>query len=149
MDRGSRRRQAGALATPPVGGVPATPRVLVADDNKPLLDRVVSLLSREFDVVGTVRDGAELVAAEASLHPDVLVIDISMPLMSGLEAATQIRRGGSKVPMVYLTAHGERELLEAAWDTGALGYVTKSCVAVDLVPAIRAALEGRRYISVR
>lgn len=122
-------------------------RVLVADDHQSLLDRVVSILDGEFAVVGTVHDGAALVAAEAQLTPDVLVIDISMPVMSGLEAASTIRRRGSRAAVVCLTAHHEREIVEAAWRAGVLGYVTKTSLAQDLVLAVRAALAGRRFVS--
>ena len=92
-------------------------------------------------------NGAELVDAVTSLQPDVLVTDIYMPVMNGLEAAVQLRGHGSQVAVVYITAHHERELLEAARSTGALGYVTKPSLARDLVPAIRAALEGRQFVS--
>jgi len=123
-------------------------RVLVADDHQTLLDRVVKTLANEFCVVAAVTDGEQLIAAEAELHPDVLVVDVSMPRMSGLEAAACIRRRGSQVPVVCLTAFEETEMIEAAWEAGALGYVTKVSLAVDLVPAVRAALDGRRFVSV-
>ena len=122
-------------------------RVVVADDHQPLLDRVVRTLAGEFSVIATVRDGEQLVAAEAALHPDVLVIDVSMPGMSGLEAAACIRRRGSQAAVVCLTAFDESEMLEAALEAGALGYVTKTSLAADLVPAVRAALAGRRFVS--
>jgi DNA-binding NarL/FixJ family response regulator len=122
-------------------------RVLVADDHQSLLDRVVSILDDEYDIVGTVTDGAALVKAEADLSPDVVVIDISMPGMSGLEAASCIRRRGSHAVVVCLTAHQEPEIVEAALRTGVLGYVTKTSLAQDLLPAVRCALDGRRFIS--
>ncbi len=122
-------------------------RVLVADDHQSLLDRVVSILDGEFSVIGTVRDGTSLVEAEAELTPDVLVIDISMPGMSGLEAASCIRRRGSRAAVVCLTAHQEPEVVEAAWRAGALGYVSKTSLAHDLLPAVRAALKGHRFLS--
>ena len=121
--------------------------MLVADDFQPFLERIVDLLSHEFCVVGAVTNGAELVDAVTSLQPDVLVTDIYMPVMNGLEAAVQLRGHGSQVAVVYITAHHERELLEAARSTGALGYVTKPSLARDLVPAIRAALAGRQFVS--
>lgn len=121
--------------------------MLVADDSPPFLERIVDLLSREFCVVGAVTNGAELVDAVTSLQPDVLVTDIYMPVMNGLEAAVQLRGHGSQVAIVYMTAHHERELLEAARLTGALGYVTKPSLARDLAPAIRAALAGRQFVS--
>jgi|KBSSwiS6_1023812.scaffolds.fasta_scaffold34944_1 DNA-binding NarL/FixJ family response regulator len=122
-------------------------RVLVADDHQFLLDRVVAILAHEFTVIGTVPDGIQLLAAEAALHPDVVVVDISMPGMTGIEAMERIRRRGSHAALVCLTAHDEDEVLEAALEAGALGYVNKTCVAHDLVPAIHAAVEGRRVIS--
>jgi DNA-binding NarL/FixJ family response regulator len=122
-------------------------RVLVADDHPALLDRVVTILAAEFSVIGTVNDGAQLVAAEAALQPDVLVVDIWMPGMSGLEAAAQIRSRGSHVPVVCLSACSVSDMLEAAWDAGASAYVHKAAIARDLVPAVRAALEGRRFVS--
>ena len=121
--------------------------MLVADDSPPFLERIVDLLSREFCVVGAVTNGAELVDAVTSLQPDVLVTDIYMPVMNGLEAAVQLRGDGSQVAIVYMTAHHERELLEAARLTGALGYVTKPSLARDLAPAIRAALAVRQFVS--
>jgi DNA-binding NarL/FixJ family response regulator len=124
------------------------PRVLVADDHPQLRDRVVSLLADQFTVVGTVSNGRELIDAEATLRPDVVVVDISMPGMSGLEATGRMRRRGSQVAVVYLTAHHEDDLLEAAWQAGALGFVTKTAIVRDLVPAVRAALEGRRFPAV-
>ena len=122
-------------------------RVLVADDHQPLLDRVVKTLAHDFCVVATVTDGEQLVAAEAALHPDVVVVDVCMPGMSGLEAAACLRRRGSQVPVVCLTAYEDPEIIEAAWEAGALGYVTKASLAADLVPAVRAALAGRRFVS--
>ena len=122
-------------------------RVLVADDHQLVLDRVVKTLAAEFSVVAAVGDGRQLIDAEAALHPDVIVMDLSMPVMSGLEAADCIRRRGSQVPVVCLTAHEEADMIAAAWEAGALGYVAKASLASDLVPAVRAALEGRRFVS--
>lgn len=122
-------------------------RVLVADDFPPFLERIVELLSRDFRVVGAVTTGAELVDAVTSLQPDVVLADIYMPVMTGLEAAVLIRRRGLQVPIVYMTAHHDQELIEAVRITGALGYVAKPHLAHDLAPAIRAALEGRRFVS--
>ena len=122
-------------------------RVLVADDHQSLLDRVVSILHDEYEIVGTVTDGTALVKAEADLSPDVVVIDISMPGMSGLEAASCIRRRGSHAAVVCLTAHQEPEIVEAALRSGVLGYVTKTSLAQDLLPAVRSVLGGRRFVS--
>ena len=128
-------------------GPPPRPRVLVADDHQDILDRVVAALSKDFTVVGTVMDGEALVSAEAALRPDVLVVDVCMPRMGGLEAAEEIRRRGSDVPVVCVSAYAERDVFEAATAVGALGYVAKASLLQDLVPALRAALEGRAYVS--
>jgi DNA-binding NarL/FixJ family response regulator len=122
-------------------------RVLIADDHQELLERVAAILASEFTVVGAVTDGAQLVAAQATLNPDVMIVDLCMPRMNGLEAATRIRRGGSEAPIVILTAYSEPEGVEAAVAAGALGYVTKESLAHDLLPAIRAALAGRPFVS--
>ena len=122
-------------------------RVVVADDHPSLLERVVKTLASEFSVVAAVSDGEQAVAKEAELLPDVMVIDVCMPRMSGLEATARIRRRGSQVPVVCLTAYPESEMLDAAWEAGALGYVAKGSMASDLVPAVRAALAGHRFVS--
>ena len=121
--------------------------MLIADDHQDILNRVAATLSGEFAVIGAVTDGAQLVAAQATLAPDVMVVDLCMPTMNGLEATTSIRRGGSLTPIVILTAYREPEAVDAAVAAGALGYVVKSALARDLVPAIRAALEGRAFVS--
>ena len=128
---------------------PAAPRarVLIADDHRAILARVAEMLDQDFCVIGAVTDGAQLLTAEAALHPDVLVVDISMPVMGGIEAAGRLRQRGSRVPVVCLTANAQPDLVEAAWEAGALGFVAKISMARDLVPAIRAALEGRRFVS--
>ena len=112
-----------------------------------MLDRAVRTLAREFSVVAAVSDAEQLITAEAELHPDVLVIDLSMPGMTGLEAAECLRQRGSHAAVVCMTAYEERDMIEAAWQAGALGYVTKASLGADLVPAVRAALEGRRFVS--
>lgn len=104
------------------------------------------MLAEEFSVVASVTDGAQLVAAEAALKPDVLVVDICMPHLTGLEAAAFIRARGSQVPIVCLTSCGP-DLLDAARDAGAIGYVTKATLVEDLLPAVRAALKGQGFVS--
>jgi DNA-binding NarL/FixJ family response regulator len=128
-------------------GTTSRARVLLADDHRAMLDRISTLLASDFAIVGAVLDGDELVEAAAALQPDVLVVDISMPRMSGLEAAARIRLAGSDVPIVCLTAHEEPDYLQAAVAAGVLGYVTKTSLARDLIAAVRAALEGRSFIS--
>jgi DNA-binding NarL/FixJ family response regulator len=122
-------------------------RVLLADDHQTMLARVRSILSKDFEVVGTVANGREAVAEVRRLDPDVLVIDISMPVLDGLQAASQLRHKSSRTKIVFLTVHDDQDYVDAAFAAGASGYVTKSHVTSDLVPAIREALVGSTYIS--
>jgi DNA-binding NarL/FixJ family response regulator len=122
-------------------------RVLLADDHSVVLDRVGVLLSASFEVVGAVRNGQELIFAGISLQPDVIVSDVTMPVLGGIEAVHQLREAGSTAKFVFLTIHVEREFVEACVAEGALGYVVKSHMKTDLIPAIQAALVGRIFIS--
>jgi DNA-binding NarL/FixJ family response regulator len=124
------------------------PRILLADDHQLVLQRVTSLLQTVFNVVGAARDGRELVSEALRLRPDVIVADISMPGLSGIEAAHQLRQRGSTAKIVFLTIHAEDEFLDACMAEGAMGYVVKGHLKADLIPAINAALCGRQFISV-
>jgi DNA-binding NarL/FixJ family response regulator len=109
--------------------------------------RAAATLTRCCAVIGSVKDGrAALVAAEA-LQPDVIVVDISMPGMNGLELAHHLREAGSKAAIVILTIHEEMDLVAAAQAAGAIGYVVKRRLAADLAPAVCAAREGRLFVS--
>lgn len=123
------------------------PRVLLADDHNPILERVVSLLHPGFAVVGTVGDGESLVREARRLRPDVIVLDISMPILSGIEAAHELREAGSSARLVFLTVHGQAAFVRACFAEGGLGYVTKSRLGTDLIPAINDALSGRHFVS--
>jgi DNA-binding NarL/FixJ family response regulator len=123
------------------------PRILLADDHPPLLEAVSTLLKPHFDLVGIVTDGAMLVSETLRLRPDAIVTDITMPVMTGIDAVIQLRKSGSSVKVVFLTIHSEEEFLRACIAEGALGYVLKSRMQTHLIPAIDAALEGRTYIS--
>lgn len=125
---------------------PAT--VLIADDQGHFRNRVLLHLE-SFRVVGTADNGKDLVAEALRLQPDVIVSDITMPIMSGIEAAHELRETGSKLKFVFLTVHEEPEFLRACLAEGALGYVTKSRLRTDLIPAINEALRGRCFISPR
>jgi DNA-binding NarL/FixJ family response regulator len=123
------------------------PRVLLADDHLALLEAEIALLSPYFDVVGTAADGAALVSEARSLHPDVIVTDISMPVVNGIDAMRKLGQAGCTAIFVFLTMHSEPEFVEACKDGGALGYVQKSSMKHHLVPAIHAVLAGRSYFS--
>lgn len=122
-------------------------RILLADDHKDIREKVMQQLEPEFEVVGAVEDGNALMEAASQMQPDVCIVDISMPIMSGIQAVTQMKANGSTVKIVFLTVHEDPDFLQAALDTGALGYVVKSRVASDLSPAIRAAIAGRLFVS--
>ena len=122
-------------------------RILLADDHPDLLLIVTDLLNSMFDVVGAVGDGESLLNAAAYLQPDVLVIDISMPVLTGIEAAQRLKERGNMARIVFLTVHDDPDFVRASLATGAFGYVVKPRVATDLVHAIREALADRIFIS--
>jgi DNA-binding NarL/FixJ family response regulator len=122
-------------------------RVLLADDHRAMLDTIAQTLAAKFDVVGAVSDGGAALAAAESLEPDVIVLDISMPVMSGLDAAKRLQERGCHAAVVILTIHDDRELLNAAFVAGARGYVAKSQMRSDLSAAIRQAHAGGYFIS--
>jgi DNA-binding NarL/FixJ family response regulator len=123
------------------------PRILLADDHKEMRDRVMRHLQVEFDVVEAVGDGRTLLDAAFRLNPDVCLLDISMPALNGIETAIQLKQGGSRAKVLFLTIHEDVDFLEAALRTGASGYVLKRRMASDLRPAIRDALAGKTFIS--
>ena len=122
-------------------------RVLLADDHPAVLERVCEILGEDFEIVGTANNGREAVLAALRLDPDVLVIDISMPVLNGLQATQQLRAVNQRTKIMFLTVHQDQDFVAAALSAGASGYVSKSEVASDLVPAIRDAIAGRIYVS--
>jgi DNA-binding NarL/FixJ family response regulator len=122
-------------------------RVLLADDHEMVLARVRVVLGEDFDIVAVVNNGRDVITEVQRLDPDVLVIDISMPILDGLQAAHQLRSTNPRTKVVFLTVHEDQDFVAAALFAGALGYVAKSDVTTDLIPAIHEALQGRRYVS--
>jgi len=122
-------------------------RVLLADDHETILAQVRQTLGEDFRVVGAVANGRDAVDEVRRLDPDVLVIDISMPILDGLQAVSQLRSINRRTKVVFLTVHEDQEFVAAAFSAGASGYVTKADVMTDLVPAIHEALEGRSFTS--
>jgi len=120
--------------------------VLLADDHPALLAATTALLNRQFDVVGTTTDGASLVSEALRLFPDVIVADITMPVLSGIDAAHQLRESAFSAKIVFLTVHSEEQFVNACMAEGALGYVLKSHMKAHLIPAIQAALVGQTYV---
>jgi DNA-binding NarL/FixJ family response regulator len=128
---------------------PDTPKVLLVDDSEQTLARATAVLSagRGCVVVGTATNGCEALEAAAALSPDVVVLDISMPDMNGFELARRLRGRGCTAPLVFLTVHEEEELVLAAKNAGALGYVVKTRIASDLELAVREARDGKPFQS--
>jgi DNA-binding NarL/FixJ family response regulator len=125
----------------------ARARVLLADDHDALLDKVGWLLDGEFDVIGKVGDGQALLDAAERLKPDLLIMDISMPVMGGIEAAHRLIESGSNARIIFLTVHEDPEFIREAFAAGASGYVIKSRIASDLIVAAREVLGGRSFTS--
>ena len=122
-------------------------RVLLVDDNQAILARVETVLSPSCVVVGSATDGKTAVSAALELEPDVVVLDISMPGMTGFEVASRLKATGSTTAIVFLTVHEDEAVFRAAKAVGGLGYVVKSRLASDLQQAVMAASEGRPFSS--
>jgi DNA-binding NarL/FixJ family response regulator len=129
------------------GGCVSRARILLADDHVMLLDAFRGLLEPEFEVVGAVTDGRALLTECARLNPDVVVLDISMPLLNGLDAGRQLKAAQRSLKLIYLTMNPDPDLAGEALRIGASGYVLKSSAASELTQAIREALRGRSYIT--
>jgi DNA-binding NarL/FixJ family response regulator len=122
-------------------------RVIVADDLAPMLSMVADILRESFGIVALVRDGRAALDAVLELEPDLIVLDITMPGMTGIEVARQLHERRHKTKVVFLTLHEDPEILAACLAAGALGYVTKIVMHKDLIPAIHEALAGRVFVS--
>src|ERR1700675_4522898 len=120
-------------------------RILLADDQPEILEAVTRLLEDEFDIVAAVESGEHAIEAVASLDPDLVVLDISMPVLNGLEAASRLKSSASRTKMIFLTVHEDIDFVEAAFLAGALGYVLKCRLTIDLIPAIREVLQGHVF----
>ena len=123
------------------------PRVLLADDHTMVLAGLRKILEPEYDLVGTAGDGRELLELAASLKPDVVVVDISMPLLNGLDAVRQLKKTDPSVKVVFLTMHGDVDFATEAFRAGASGYLLKHSAVEELPKAINEALQGRVYIT--
>jgi DNA-binding NarL/FixJ family response regulator len=122
-------------------------RVLLADDHEDFLAVETRLIEPEFDVVKTVGDGRAVLEEAAKLDPDILVLDISMPLLSGIEAAQRLQAAGSRARVVFLTVHDDPDYVRAALAAGATGYVLKCRLASELLRAMRDASAGLPFVS--
>ena len=123
------------------------PRILMADDHLLLLEAFRALLEPEFEVVGTVTDGRKLLEEFSRLNPDIVLLDVAMPLLNGLDAGRQLKTLRRSVKLIYLTMNPNPDLAGEALRLGASGYVLKSSAAQELRQAIQEALRGRSYIT--
>jgi DNA-binding NarL/FixJ family response regulator len=122
-------------------------RVLLADDNAAMLDHVKAMLLPEFEVVGAFPEGESVLSQYDGLQPDVVILDISMGGMSGIEVARRLHDTGRQAKIVFLTVHEDQDFVSAAIGAGGSAYVVKSRMGSDLVDAIHAALSGGLFIS--
>ena len=122
-------------------------RVVLADDHREMIAKVRAVLGDEFEILEAAENGSQAVSAVLALDPDVLVTDISMPLLNGLQAARSIQKTNPRVKIIFLTIHEDRDFIAAAFSAGATGYVTKRRLSTDLVYAIREALKGHSFVS--
>lgn len=122
-------------------------RILIADDHTLVAELCKKLLETDFDVVGTVKDGRALVRATAELKPDVIIVDIGMPVLNGLDAARQVKKELRAVKLIFLTMNDDPEVAAEAFRRGASGYLLKTCAASHLGTAVRTALRGMTYLS--
>jgi DNA-binding NarL/FixJ family response regulator len=122
-------------------------RVLLADDHRIVAEGLRTLLEPEYELVGIVEDGHELIAKVKELHPDVIVADITMPSLNGIEAVRQLKKAGSKAKVVFLTMHHDVMYASRAFEAGASGFVLKHSAPAELLTAIREALKGRTYVT--
>jgi len=125
----------------------ARPRVLLADDHRIFSEGLKHILEPQFEIVGIVADGRDLIAAAARLRPDVVVADISMPSLNGIDASRQLRRMSRAPGIVFLTMHEDATFARSAFRAGASGYVLKRSAPAEIMTAIQEAAQGRLYIS--
>lgn len=122
-------------------------RVLLADDHAALLERVGRLLEQDYDVVASVDNGNALVEAVLALRPDLIIADISMPGLNGIEAVRKLKDAGCTAKVVFLTIHEDADFVPECFEAGGLAYVVKSRLTCDLIPAIQMVLTGHTYVS--
>ena len=123
------------------------PRILIADDHNLMAELCKRLLESEFDVVGMVSDGRALVTAAERLRPDVVVVDVAMPILNGLDAGRQLKEILPNVKLIYLTMNTDADVAAEAFARGAAGYLLKTCAASEMLLAVRQALRGKSYLS--
>ena len=123
------------------------PRVIVAEDHSEVREWIIELLREEVDIVCSAQNGLEAIYALTAFNPDILILDLSMPDLNGFQVARWLRESNCNTRIVIVTGHEDPDYVEAAWALGVLGYVLKSHLTTDLIPALHRALEGQRFAS--
>ena len=123
------------------------PRVLIADDHQIVLEGLRSLLQSEYEIVGEVEDGRSLVAEAERLRPELVVADISMPNLNGIDAARRIKKIDARIRIVFLTMHADVTYAAGAFEAGASGFVLKHSAPQELISAMRQAIQGKTYVT--
>jgi DNA-binding NarL/FixJ family response regulator len=123
------------------------PKILLVDDHPAVLRQTISLLPQDYEVVETLESGFGLKVAVSRHEPDLIVLDITLPGISGIELASRLRQSGYSTKIVFLTVHCDTDYAREAFAAGANGYVVKARLASDLVPALQAVLAGQRFVS--
>ena len=124
-------------------------RLLLADDLPEIRKRVAELLRSDFDIVAIAQNGPQAIEAASTLDPDLVVLDISMPILNGIQVASRLRDLGCRAKIIFLSVHEDPDYVEAAFSVGASGYVFKSRVATDLLHAVHDVLQGDKFASVK
>ena len=123
------------------------PKILLLDDHLPVLQQTIRLLTEGYEVVEVLESGSGLAAAVARHEPDLILLDITLPGLSGIQLASLLRQSGYSTKIVFLTVHCDTDYAREAFAAGANGYVVKARLASDLVPALQAVLAGKRFVS--
>jgi len=123
------------------------PRILIADDHRMFAQGLESLLQDECELLGTVGDGKALLHKAEQVKPDIIIVDISMPVLNGFDAVRRLKKTGSQAKIIFLTMHGDEALVAEAFRCGASGYVLKQSAGEDLVSAINKVASGGRYVT--
>jgi DNA-binding NarL/FixJ family response regulator len=127
--------------------LPSQSRILIADDHILIAELCRQLLEPEFSVVGTVGNGRAMVRAASELRPDVIVVDVAMPILNGLDAGRQVKKLNHTIKLIYLTMNPDAELAAEAFRRGASGYLLKTCTSSELLRAVREVIRGSTYLS--
>lgn len=123
------------------------PTILIADDHKMFAQGLAGLLEDEFDLVGSVENGHALIEEAVRLNPDLIIVDISMPVLNGLDAVRRLKQNDISAKVVFLTMHADTRLLREAFQCGGVGYVLKQSAGAELIFALRQVMAGQHYIS--